>query len=112
MSIFIANDRIANSSYEKILGINFDNKLNFNTHVTKLCRKAGQKLHALARISNFMSLKKKKLLMNTFITSQFNYCPLVWMCHSIALNTHIFISILIYLYNLYILILFLMFCRF
>ena len=20
--------------------------------------------------------------MNTFITSQFNYCPLIWMCHS------------------------------
>ena len=89
MVICIADDRIANSSYEKILGINFDNKLNFNTHVTKLCRKAGQKLHALARISNFMSLKKKKLLMNAFITSQFNYCPLVWMCHSRALNTRI-----------------------
>ena len=59
MVINIANDKIANSSYEKILGIHFDNKLNFSTHVTKLCKTAGQKLHALARISNFMSLKKK-----------------------------------------------------
>ena len=57
--ISIANDRIANS-------IHFDNKLNFNTHVTKLCKKAGQKLHTLARISNFISLKKKTLLMNVF----------------------------------------------
>ena len=89
MVINIANDKIANSSYKKILGIHFDNKLNFNTHVTKLCKRAGQKLHALARISHFMSLKKKKLLMNAFITSQFNYCPLVWMCHSRALNTRI-----------------------
>ena len=68
MVINIANDKIANSSYEKILGIHFDNKLNFNTHVTKLCKRAGQKHHALARISNFMSLKKKKLLMNAIIT--------------------------------------------
>ena len=60
MVINIANDKIANSSYEKVLGINFDNKLNFNIHVTKLCKRAGHKLHALARISNFMSLKKKK----------------------------------------------------
>ena len=89
MVINIANDKIANSSYEKILGIHFDNKLNFNTHVTKLCKRAGQKLHALARISHVTSLKKKKLLMNAFITSQFNYCPLVWMCHSRALNTRI-----------------------
>ena len=89
MVINIANDKIANISYEKILGIHFDNKLNFNTHVTKLYKRAGQKLHALARISNFMSLKKKKLLMNAFITSQFNYYPLVWMCHSRAQNTRI-----------------------
>ena len=37
-----------------------------------------------------MRLKKKKLLMNAFITSQFNYCPLVWMCHSRAPNTRIY----------------------
>ena len=24
--------------------------------------------------------------MNAFLNSQFNYCPLVWMCHSHALN--------------------------
>ena len=57
MVISIANDKIANSSYENILA----NKLNFHTHVTKLCKKAGQNLHALARISNFMNRKKKKI---------------------------------------------------
>ena len=36
-----------------------------------------------------MSHKKNFYLMNAFITSQFNYCPLVWMCHSRALNTRI-----------------------
>ena len=74
---------------ENILGIHFDRKLDFNTLVTKLCSKAGQKLHALARISNFMSTKQKLLIMNAFISSQFGYCPLIWMCHSRALNTRI-----------------------
>ena len=78
-----------NSECEKILGIHFDRKLDFNTHVTKLCSKAGQKLHALARISNFMSTKQKQLIMNAFISSQFGYCPLIWMSHSRALNTRI-----------------------
>ena len=27
--------------------------------------------------------------MKTFIESQFNYCPLIWMCHSRELNTRI-----------------------
>ena len=40
------NECISNSSCEKILGVHFDNKLKFNTHVNKLCKKAGQKLHA------------------------------------------------------------------
>ena len=29
---------------------------------------------------------KKKYLMNAFFNSQVSYCPLVWMCHSLALN--------------------------
>ena len=35
---------------------------------------------------NFMDLAKRKTLMKAFITSQFNYCPLVWMFHSRQLN--------------------------
>ena len=89
LNIAISNKCIQNSSCEKILGVNFDNKLNFNSHITKLCKKAGQKLHALARVSNFMSVNQKKVIMNAFISSQFSYCPLIWMCHSRSLNTKI-----------------------
>ena len=89
LNIKVNNERITNSSSENILGVNFDNKLNFNTHITKLCKKAGQKLHALARISNFMSINQKRVIMNAFIYSQFSYCPLIWMCHSRSSNTKI-----------------------
>ena len=65
---------ISNSVDEKILGVYFDNKLNFKTHITKLCKKASQKLHALARLS-VMSCQQRKIIMNAFISSQFNYCP-------------------------------------
>ena len=33
-----------------------------------------------------MSLEKRRALMKAFIESQFNYCPLIWMLHSGALN--------------------------
>ena len=62
LNIEIDNECISNSSCEKILGVHFDNKLKFNTHVNKLCKKAGQKLHALARVSTFMSMNQKKTL--------------------------------------------------
>ena len=52
-------------------------------------RKASQKLHALSRISQYLSQHKKWILFKTFIMSQFNYCPLVWMCHSRGLNNKI-----------------------
>ena len=89
LSLEISNERISNSSCEKFLGVNFDNKFNFNTHITKLWKNAGQNLHALARMSNFMSVNQKKFIMNAFITSQFSYCPLMWMCHNRSLNTKI-----------------------
>ena len=85
--ILIGTEDISNSMDEKILGVYFDNKLNFNTHLTKLCKKASQKLHALARVSNFMSINQRKMIMNAFIRSQFSYCPLIWMRHSKTIHS-------------------------
>ena len=36
-----------------------------------------------------MDLSKRKSLMKAFVTSQFNYCPLIWMFHSRELNNRI-----------------------
>ena len=77
LNILISDKYIPNSSSQKILGVTFDNKLNFTTHITKLCKKAGQKIHALARISKFMSEGKRKFIMSAFISSHFSYCPLI-----------------------------------
>ena len=60
LTMKIGNETVVNSNHEKLLGVIFDNKLQFDLHVTKLCSKAAQKLHALARISIFMTLEKKK----------------------------------------------------
>ena len=73
----------------KLLGITLDNKLNFNEHVSNICKKVSKKIHALARISNFMCQNKLRVLMKAFIESQFGYCPLIWMFHSRTLNNRI-----------------------
>ena len=48
---------IKNRTEEKLLGVKFDSNLSFENHVTSLCKKASQKLHALERISHYMDLK-------------------------------------------------------
>ena len=66
---------VKNSREEKLLGVKIDSKLSFENHVSSLCKKASQKLHAFARVANFMDLAKRKSLMKTFITSQFIFVP-------------------------------------
>ena len=89
-SVSINNDgsNIENKE-QQLLDIKFDSPLSFKGHITSLCKKASQKLHALARIVNYMDLPKRKVLMKAFITSQFSYCPLIWMLHSRTLNNRI-----------------------
>ena len=71
---------LGNSKEEEvILGITIDNKLTFDSHIKSICRKAGQKLSALSRISPYLETDKKELLFISIVKSQFSYCPLVWM---------------------------------
>ena len=88
-SVNIGNEVIESTDTVELLGLKIDNKLKFNEHVTNLYIKGNQKLHALARISKYLSQDKLKIIMKTFIQSQFNYCPLVWMFHSRTLNNKI-----------------------
>ena len=87
--LIVKNVPIASSCCEKLLGIKIDHKLSFEPHVESLCKKASQKLNALARMASSLKFKQRKLLLNAFITSQFSYAPVVWMFHSRKLNNRI-----------------------
>ena len=80
---------ITSSSSKELLRVLIDSELAFYDHITRLCSKANQKLSALTRVSKYMTLQKRCLLMSSYITSQFNYCPLVWMIHNRKLNKKI-----------------------
>ena len=51
--------------------------------------KFSQKLHALARVSKFISKTKLRVIMKSFIMSNFSSCPLVLLCLSRTLNNKI-----------------------
>ena len=63
-----------------------DNKLTLEEHVERLCKKASQKVSAVARISYLMRIEQIKHIVGLFITFHFFYQPLVWMFHSRLLN--------------------------
>ena len=85
-TIHLNGTKLANSSYEKPLGILIDSDLSFGKHIKSLCRKAGQKLNAVARISNYLTHDQKRLLLSSIIKFQFSYCPLIWIFYSRSLN--------------------------
>ena len=63
----------------KLLVIIFDNKLSMRNHIKHICTQASNKLYALARTCHYLDEQKRIILMKSFVISQFNYCPIVWM---------------------------------
>ena len=71
-----------------LLGITVDSNLTFKNHINKICKRASQKLNVLAR-ALYINMQKRRIVMNSFATCQFDYCPLNWMFHSRRLNNKI-----------------------
>ena len=71
------NFKTDNSTYEKLLGVHFDNRLNFDYHISGLCKKAGKKNQCNSKSQTIHELIKKKNLNECFlwITLQ------VWSTH-------------------------------
>ena len=80
---------VKNSYCEKHLAVHFDDQLKFAFYIEKLCKKANKKLHALARVTTYVDLSKKRIFINAFFDSQFILFPIIWMCHSRKRNQKI-----------------------
>ena len=75
----VDNQVLKSVSSVELLGIQTDDKLNFNLHINKTCKSAANQLNALIRLKQFLSFHAKEVLVNSYIISNFDYCPLVWM---------------------------------
>ena len=85
----IDNSYIESEDKQVLLGITIDSNLTAESHINSICKKASQKLNALARIAPYMNRHKRRTIMKSFVTSQFSYCPLIWMFHSRRVNNKI-----------------------
>ena len=73
----VDGNKIFNTKQEKLLSIIIDNELTFNEHVAKLCNKDSQKLHALTRVAQFMTMVTRRIIRKTFIQSQLLYIMII-----------------------------------
>ena len=65
-AIQIKESRIKCSKVKKLLGIHIDCKLKFDTHVDTICKKAHRKLTAVSRITIYIELPKRCILISQF----------------------------------------------
>ena len=79
-SIRVDEYDLKKSECKKLLGIKFDTELAFENHIVDIYSKASQNICGLAKVAPYMDLSKRRILVNALFNSQFNYCPLVWIC--------------------------------
>ena len=79
LMINVQNTTISSTKRMKVLGVQIDNKLNFTEHISDVCIKAGRQLNILQRLKRVLDNKSRMVIYKSFIMSNFNYCPIVWM---------------------------------
>ena len=74
----INNINLACSDEVKLLGVTLDYQLQFDSHISDICKKASRQLNVLKRIGHMISKQGRIIIYYSFILSNFNFCPLVW----------------------------------
>ena len=68
----IDNQTIKSVPSVELSGIYLDDKLNFNLHISNICRSAANQLNALIRLKSYLSFNVKRVVINSYIISNFN----------------------------------------
>ena len=61
----------------KLLGVHLDSKLNFENHISHICKKAGNHLNVLKRLSKFKNKNDRMAIFRAFILCHFQFCSVV-----------------------------------
>ena len=79
LNVTAENVSLPSSDKMKVLGIDIDNMLTFDGHVSNMCIKAGKQLNALQRLKGSLHQDSRMAIYKSFIMSNFNHCPVIWI---------------------------------
>ena len=72
--ITVGNAEVKSSSGARNLGVWFDNVLNMENHVTRMCKSSFYYLYNLRKIRKYLSKQTTEKLVHAFVTSRLDYC--------------------------------------
>ena len=78
ISFNLNGNKIVCEDNVKLLGVTIDSDLNFDNHISEMCKKASRQLNILKRIGKYMNRLGRLTSYYSFILSNFNYCPVIW----------------------------------
>ena len=78
LSFNLNGNKIVCEDNVKLLGVTIDSDLNFDNHISEMCKKASRQLNILKRIGKYMNRLGRLTSYYSFILSNFNYCPVIW----------------------------------
>ena len=79
LRLYISENKLSATDHVKLLGIEFGNKLKFSNHVKTLCSKVNKKISAFSWLNMYISREQASIICNVAISSNFNYCLLIWL---------------------------------
>ena len=59
----------------KLLGVEIDYLLTFDTQVSNMCKKASQQINVLKRIGKYLNFESREAVYHASIMSTLNFCP-------------------------------------
>ena len=72
------NSSIPVTKQFEMLGITIDNKMKFENHVAKICKKVSQQIAVLKIMKEMLPFETRRDLYLAFILPHFNYCSETW----------------------------------
>ena len=78
-SISLQGNIISSCPEIKVLGVTLDAELNFNSHISNICSTASRQINILKRLSKYLNQESRTTIYKSFISSNFNYCPVAWI---------------------------------
>ena len=74
----ILGSDIQSSDSLKLLGTTIDSKMNFNDHISTVCKKASQRVGVIMKLRNLTPTAAKLQLYKAAILPHLTYCHLTW----------------------------------
>ena len=78
ISLKIDSIEIKSTDKMKLLGVNLDQNLCFDSHIQEIISKSSRQINVLSRLSHMLDLSCKLKILDAFIVSNLNYCCLVY----------------------------------